>query len=167
MLAYATATNEKVVSCILCSPLALYIHPVEFVTVSPAFSSAPAFFVCLISFSFVSIFHFKSSQTLFFFYPYMSDNPQPFFLSLSLFNKMHLKRPEILCDILLSPCFVLLRGSRGGRSPFISAPPGGEGGSGGGEDVCSYTPLVSHTQTHTQPFLPLFFFGNSPESWLE
>lgn len=44
-------------------PFALYIHPVEFVTVSPALSPAPAFFVCLISFSFVSIFYFLSPLT--------------------------------------------------------------------------------------------------------
>lgn len=44
MLAYATATYEKVIICILCSPLALYIHPVEFVTVSPAFFPAPCAF---------------------------------------------------------------------------------------------------------------------------
>ncbi len=55
MLAYATATYEKVISCILCSPLALYIHPVEFVTVSPAFPNAPAFLLCL------NTLHFKAS----------------------------------------------------------------------------------------------------------
>lgn len=57
MLAYATATYEKVISCLLCSPLALYIHPVESVTVSPAFFPAPTFHAYLISFFFVSIFH--------------------------------------------------------------------------------------------------------------
>lgn len=123
MLAYATATYEKVISCILCSPLALYIHPVEFVTVSPALFPAPTFHAHLISFCFVSIFHFNVlsnfhanlNQSLFKgerFYPSMSDNPLPFFPSFFLsffffFSKMHLKRPEILCDILPSPCFVL------------------------------------------------------------
>lgn len=63
---------------------------------------------------------------------------------------MHLKRPEILYDFLLSPCHEplynqwLLGGSRGGAG----------GGSGGGEDVSP--PLLSHihtvhTLTHTSP----------------
>jgi len=56
MLAYATATYEKVISCILCSPLALYIHPVEFVTVFPASFPAHTFLVYLISFCLVWIF---------------------------------------------------------------------------------------------------------------
>jgi len=56
MLAYATATYEKVISCILCSPLALYIHPVEFVTVLPASFPAHTFLVYLISFCLVWIF---------------------------------------------------------------------------------------------------------------
>lgn len=159
MLAYATATNEKVVSCILCSPLALYIHPVEFVTVSPAFSSAPAFFVCLISFSFVSIFHFKSSQTLFFFYPYMSDNPQLFSLSLSLFNKMHLKRPEILCDILLSPCFVLSE-EVGEDGALLYQRHLGVREVAGEVRMFAHIPLLSHIHKHTHnPSSPSFFLA--------
>lgn len=87
MLAYATATYEKVISFILCSPLALYIHPVEFVTVSPAFSTAPTFLVCLSIFHFeaLSNFHANLNQShlkVERFYPELSDNPLPFSCSL-------------------------------------------------------------------------------------
>lgn len=78
---------------------------------------------------------------------------------------MCLKRPEILCDILLSPCFVLIEGVREGSW----GPVGVREVAGGGENVCSCTPLVSHTySTHINTHKPLSpsFFGNSPESWL-
>lgn len=54
MLAYAT--YEKVISCILCSPLALYIHPVEFVADSPA----PTV-LCVLNF--LKVCQYFSSQT--------------------------------------------------------------------------------------------------------
>lgn len=102
----------------------------------------------------------------------MSDNPLPFFLYFSL-NKIHLKRPEILFNILLSLCFVLSDVVGEDRAFYIS----GSWGlgrwwwAGGGEDVGSCTPLVLHTystyiNTNKPPSPCVFFFGNSPESWL-
>lgn len=73
----------------------------------------------------------------------MSDNPLLLLLFFFFAYKMLLKSPEILCDILLSPCFVLFKGVEG--SPFIPAAPRDQGGSRGGEDVGSCTPLACLT----------------------
>lgn len=164
MLAYATATYEKVISCILCSPLALYIHPVEFVTVSPALFPAPTFHAHLISFCFVSIFHFNVlsnfhanlNQSLFKgerFYPSMSDNPLPFFPSFFLFflAKCIWKGLKFFVTSCHHLVLFSLRGSRGGQSLLYQWLLGGKGG--GVREVrgevrrFAHVPLSSHVHT--------------------
>lgn len=94
---------------------------------------------------------------------------------------MYLIRSEILCDILLSLCFLLTGGSRGWLSPpcfflFKSAAPRVQGVGEwvgvrsvvGGGGVFAHVPLLSyihtvHTLTHTSLPPPLYFV-DSPES---
>ena len=85
MLAYATC--EKVISCILCSPLALYIHPVEFVADSPAPTVLCVLnFLKVCQYFFLSNIHANPNHSLKErFYPQVSDNPLLFFLPLFFF----------------------------------------------------------------------------------
>lgn len=56
MLTYASATHEKVISCVLCRPPGSYIHSVESVTVSPASFSAHTFRFNFLVFCFLFFF---------------------------------------------------------------------------------------------------------------
>ena len=116
MLAYATC--EKVISCILCSPLALYIHPVEFVADSPAPTVLCVLnFLKVCQYFFLSNIHANPNHSLKErFYPQVSDNPLLFFLPLFFFfffSTMHLKRPENSRRHPAVTLFCSLRGCRG------------------------------------------------------
>lgn len=128
MLTYATATYEKVISHVLLwSPRIVYICGIckKLLLLSFLLSS--------------SSFNINLNQSLHYVQGKESFFPPTFqiipFCSFFFSYKIHLKSPEILCDIQLSHCFVLFKGcgvGEGGRGgelePFISAAPRDQGG---------------------------------------